>query len=401
MQQVYIAYKKIVAPLSFLLFLKFTIKAKKIERYILYAYKAKERGKSSKAEILVWKALHFIPQNACFPKLDMSYAIKNNKVYYEPNKPESGKTTFYKARTLPKGAQTIGNQDMSYIPLDKKFLARDERFSHNHSPCLYLANSTEVCLKELVKSLDPDQCYLELPKYCFSCFDITTLKNCKILDLTYNLAFVDFFFEDANSKIKKGDGKIKDLRVANNGGAEFNGCGNQDWKQLINYFYIRIIVIATSFVSKEDNKGESNPKSEYVISQLILDKLIKEEKDILGIAYISTQISTYSSNRRAINLAFPAKENGHRYNVVNSDGLSFSYVFLNKLDGISLKKPCHYSHFFSECYPLESLVHLQNFDTSVNLTYDDRAFAIEDVCFYLDDYLVNKANLNLQLSLNG
>jgi hypothetical protein len=405
--------QKTIKLLSKRLSTAFYKKAHKIQNNIIHAYNEKLRCHSSMAEKYMWEAIKCIPESACFPKLNLSFAVKNNSTFYNPGVPEKRKLTFYRARNLKRGKDKLPISKMSFIPFNKRILVGNERYSAIGIPCLYLSNSTEVCFEEITKNLKNKRFSSKSQKLCYSCFDISNLGEFKILDLTYNLSYIDYFFTKASEEIKNGHGTLKTLgMLLSNGDVSFGGNINTDWRKLINYFYIRIIVIATSFVPNKGEKTARNFKPEYVIPQLIMDTLFDKKRKVIGVAYISLQIPTEDSNLRPVNLAFPNFEKGKKVIIKACRGLSLKYVY-----NIRRKKDrmanipnglCHHNLSSHDYYPLESLLHLQNsqyYDNVNNLPSVSLYFLkdfpnIEEAFILQDDFLAHEHKRNITLELN-
>ena len=182
----------------------------------------------------------------------------------------NGNTQLYKAR--------VGNMypfkrdEMFHIPFNRRGIIKNQRYSINGIPCLYLGTSAYVCWEELGR---PD-----FNKFWVSRFEISN-KELKILNISYTLQDILFDLEPSNL-----DDEMK-------------------WGFLIDYclFWIIECVCSISVINAERIFRE-----EYVIPQLIMQNIRKQNID--GIMYFSVK-GTYKGDHNSWimkNLAFPADD---------------------------------------------------------------------------------------------
>jgi hypothetical protein len=177
--------------------------------------------------------------------------------------------SFFKARTKNR---KYTREDFLHIPFNKRGLVATQRFSIAGVPCMYFGASSYVTWIELGKPIDSE--------FTISSYDIP--NDIKILNLAITQGLVHGFLQ-------------------------------QDLGSLIEFFPI---VIATSFSVSED---ERNFKSEYIISQLIMQSLA--DFGIDGVAYISKRIehsnpSIQTGNENfpcCVNLAIPMKNDNKEF----------------------------------------------------------------------------------------
>lgn len=180
--------------------------------------------------------------------------------------------SFFKARI---GNSTFEKKDMLHIPFCNRELVSTQRFSIPGVPCLYLGTTSYVCWLEMDKPQD-------------SVFNVSSFelpKDLKILNLVIDHELI-------NNQVRN---------IMN-----FNGDKKDDnIKLLESMIEIFPLVYATSFSIKN---RERNFKSEYIISQLIMQCL--SELEIDGIAYASKKVKNSAiAFPQCINLAIPMKIN--------------------------------------------------------------------------------------------
>lgn len=215
----------------------------------------------------------------CFiVKLGLSYAVKCNNFFYNPNKIENDLLLF-RSRKMGSLGPFVKREDMFHIPLEKSEYASSERYSTAGIPCLYLAINSYVAMKE-VNSNDEREVYVSSFK------PQQDMLNKSIIDLTNidPLAFI-------SSREKYGINGIHEMKP-------------KDIKKYLNMLPAHFLSIACSI--KMIN--ETRPfKREYVIPNLIMYSL--RDLRCVGVAYHSCIISQYIHIMDSC-FAFPAlKEN--------------------------------------------------------------------------------------------
>ncbi|PEZ01346.1 hypothetical protein CN326_21505 [Bacillus sp. AFS018417] len=246
--------------------------------------------------------------------------------------------SFFKART---GKKNYSREDFLHIPFNKRGLVATQRFSIAGVPCMYFGASSYVCWLELGKPDDTE--------FTISSYQIP--KEIKILNLAITQNLVNGFLLE-----------------------------NQD--SLIEFFPL---VIATSFSVSEDNRKF---KSEYIISQLIMQSLADFEID--GVAYISTRIEHNDPSIQmgdenfpsCVNLAIPMKNNNKE-------------VYSTFAIDIRLTEPINFKEYLeSNPQTTESKISYANlFDSS--LTHNGNRVKYTALPYSrLDNYLINLDHRN-------
>ena len=172
---------------------------------------------------------------------------------------------FYRMRSKKEGEQNFEAPDLLHIPLNKRDLIKNQRFSINGFPCLYLSTSLYQCWEELRRP---------------------NLRNLYATGI--------MFTEDL---------KLFDLRLIRK---------IKTTKQL-EAFLQRLPLILACSIKVKDDKGIFIP--EYIISQSVLHTIIDKTNGIDGILYSSMRkdydyynadgnIMDYDRNE---NIVIPAK----------------------------------------------------------------------------------------------
>jgi hypothetical protein len=174
------------------------------------------------------------------------------------------KSLFYRLRVS--SDQHSIREDMFHIPLNKRYLVKNQRFSIAGVPSLYLGSSLYVAWLELGK---PDFDKLWISGYQLK-------ESVKIFDLAYDIPSL-----------------IGQLETNTISELEF-----------VDKFLIWPFVMACSFQVK---RTESSFKEEYIISSLFL-QWITEKKKVDGLKYLSTKFVNYNYPQKALNFVFPLSE---------------------------------------------------------------------------------------------
>jgi hypothetical protein len=180
---------------------------------------------------------------------------------------------FYRARTSE--GKLFSRNEMFHIPFELRHLVNSQRYSLPGMPCLYLANSTDLCWEELGK---PD-----FDKIQISRFDLTS-GEFKFLNLNHTNHAISFFGFDK-------DGDVDEM-------AEYF---------VLQYLSTWPLQAAVSVIVKHRNHSF---KPEYIIPQLLLQWVVNNQ-ELDGIRFFSTKSNgtvpiLHFSNLS--NLVIPIKE---------------------------------------------------------------------------------------------
>lgn len=206
----------------------------------------------------------------CVVKSDF-YEQKYEALYKEMNE---AKLYFYKARL---SSTPIERDGMLHIPYNKRNIISTQRFSLPGIPCIYLSSTTYGCWVEL----GTDQ----INNFQVSAFQLP--EDIKVLNLCITEDFIN--------------GIISRYNVQN---SEENK--NILFDELCKTLEIFPLICAISFKVKkaESSLPQSVFRSEYVISQLLMQVINKFEID--SVSYLSKAVSSWDGFPQAINLAIPA-----------------------------------------------------------------------------------------------
>jgi hypothetical protein len=185
--------------------------------------------------------------------------------------------TLYRVRLSE--SEITHRNDMFHIPFEKRHLVDTQRFSIAGIPCLYLGASIYVCWQEMGK---PDLNKLYISKFAINTDN--TANNINVLNLAYS---PDTLIHD--SPILFSD--------------------QEDWsiakkKALIVFFPL---LIACSYIRAHT---PSSFAVEYIIPNLMLQWISKENNEVSGISYFSTKTQQLQNNENGVNFVFPPKT-GH------------------------------------------------------------------------------------------
>lgn len=178
-------------------------------------------------------------------------------------------SAFYRLRPIATSNTILQRKDLFHIPFESRGIASTNRYSLSGYPCLYLANSTFVAWKELSDAKDTD---LEL-------YAGTRIIN------TRPLKFIEI------------DSKPFKDRIFDN---DFDKYGD-----LFQYALL-FPLLATCSLKVRNNHRNNKFKSEYIISQLLLEYVRKSSTNIDGIKYRSTRVEDEKAS--AWNYAIPPKQ---------------------------------------------------------------------------------------------
>lgn len=196
---------------------------------------------------------------------------ENDNNNYNNNLNVEDKIFFYKAR-LSKKVEDYEATDMIHIPFNLREKVASQRFSIPGLPCIYLGTSSYVC-------------WLELDRPMRANFNISAMEisgEFKVLNLVSSW--------DLISRLSK----IEDWNIS-----------LSKQKLISELLLMWPLVCATSFKVKYCD--DRSFKSEYVISQLLMQVVASKEID--GICYYSKRINDNYAYPHCINLALPAKYN--------------------------------------------------------------------------------------------
>jgi len=160
---------------------------------------------------------------------------------------------LYKARISEPNNLELKKEDMLHIPLNRRYLVQNQRFSIAGCPCIYMCNNSYACWTELGKP--------EFSKFYVSAIKIKPEKEMQLLNL----------YDD---------------------GTEFSE----------DRLFVFPLIIATSFKNYDSNRKF---KPEYVISSMIM--ILLSDLDCDGVIY-SSNCTVHSTNVLNMNIAIPVKD---------------------------------------------------------------------------------------------
>lgn len=167
-------------------------------------------------------------------------------------------TTFYRMRLIDGRRTNIKYKEMFHIPINKRRMVKTQRYSIPGFPCLYLGNSIYGCWEEMGRPM---------------------MSNCWVSKLS-----------------TKEEVRLLDLRIPEE---------NTFQNKFLEYVQLFPLLIA-SMIPVKDNEDVYKP--EYIISQLLIEWIIKEKKD--GVYYTSAHksIDFEYPSEKSDNVAIPIKE---------------------------------------------------------------------------------------------
>ena len=180
---------------------------------------------------------------------------------------------WFRARLLDRDNRSFKAKEMFHIPFELRSKVVNYRYSISGYPCLYLGSSILACWEELKK---PD-----IYDMCVAMVRLKRGSSISVLDLTvpYDSPIVPLWNDDTE----------KDERTKN-----------------MEYLNTLPLIIACSVrtVTPDDPF-----KNEYVIPQLLMLSLLKQDK-LYGVAYSSAQMDDMitSDEARHYNVAIPVRE---------------------------------------------------------------------------------------------
>lgn len=164
----------------------------------------------------------------------------------------SGIEFLYKARISDPNNLELKKDDMLHIPLNRRYLVQNQRFSIAGCPCIYMCNNSYACWTELGKP--------EFSKFYVSAIKMTQKNKMQLLNL----------YDD---------------------GTEYSE----------NRLFVFPLIIATSFKNYDNNRKF---KPEYVISSMIM--ILLSDLNCDGVIYSSNCI-VHGTNVLNMNIAIPVK----------------------------------------------------------------------------------------------
>lgn len=240
--------------------------------------------------------------------------------------------------------RVLDRGDMLHIPFDMRGIVKNQRFSINGLPCIYLASTTYGAWRELDC---PDNNMLQVSAYRIP-------SDLKI----FNLCIQQHLINGVGSYAD--DNELEQLKV---------------------YVSIFPLVIATSAKVEQNDRTF---KSEYIISQILMQ--VCKEMGIEGIAYISKKDMDSKMYPSAVNLAIMGNvHKGKKYD--------------ERIEQFQLTKPVKFSDFLllpEETKPNAGGAYKSLVNEIYHGTYSDTVFlAGKDVCYTgtvfskFDEYLAN------------
>lgn len=306
-------YDKILADFEKINDTKFLNELKMIRGNVLDAIQKYYSGQLTEACELVEAIIkEFAEEKIIIEEVNKHFVfrwiIAGQKV--ERKKPEK-EIDFYKAR-VAKGIETFKADEMIHIPFRKRELVSTQRFSIAGVPCMYLATSTYCCWKEL--GMPPDN------KFNVS---HVTLKSLTLFNMAVNLRFL------------KRAITMEDI--------DFNEFSVTKDDFIKNYFKLWLLNFSCAYNVREDGR---NFKSEYIISQLIMLALKKNNID--GVIYCSRKIDEDAhnlwANPKNLNVAIISKYNNENDEIGLKDYVniadSINYNEFKQLNSREISKLC-------------------------------------------------------------
>lgn len=219
--------------------------------------------KTDNAQECVNKIIDIIEKNCKNDLISDPFSIYKGAANY--SRKHCRDENYYKAR-VESSCFRFNKKDMLHVPFDKRSKVKAQRFSIPGCPCMYLGKSSYICWKELDK---PEA----------SKFNVSAIKPsmcARVLNLAYvNKELFEALLSYDSASVNKGDFDFSLLKVGETKEAYIEN-------YIKNAVLVYPLIIATSFTVKEMDRDF---KTEYLISQMIMNSLIKKGYD--GVAYIS------------------------------------------------------------------------------------------------------------------
>ena len=181
---------------------------------------------------------------------------------------ELGDVLLYRGR-VNEGSEDYTEDQMYHIPLNKRSIISTQRYSFPGLPCLYAGASVYTC-------------WVELNRPSFEEFQVATLTNivhsAKVLDL---------------SRIPQ---RLKDM-------------ANETWFDEDDYLRYWPLMALCSIKAKETDTF----KPEYIFPQFLLEYILKNKSEHIGIKYASIKVASISERQfqddwhTYVNYVFPAR----------------------------------------------------------------------------------------------
>lgn len=283
-----------------------------------------------------------------------------------------GELNFFRARPVKESESIQEKEEINYLSYSKRGLAKDLRFSSEGKVCLYLGTTSYVCSKECRWNGED------------------------------NLYLASFKFNEKGNKLK-----ILNLAVTQ---SLLNGTiprpGDTPYYRELHNAMIRVfpLVIATMFTIRtpdevrEKTYGEEI-KYEYLLSQVLMNVLQKENVKIDGVAYLSRQGKDDFQYPQMICLAVPINDisEDDEYGELINDFVMTPPVLYN---GFSDDSTYERRSYINEKYPKYvdySWEQEENFNAKVE--YNGEIVFYEDIPYSkFDDYLVNQEHKKIVVS---
>lgn len=315
-------------------------------------------GNIHSAQLYIYDVLkEYCTDDFIVTELDKSYAFRGiaphqdiRNTEYDYSAMLQTELSFFRAR---KSINVLAQaQEMSHIPLDKRELVPTARFSIAGVPCLYLGTTSYCCWLELER---PSRSQF----YCSSLKATDTGKKLHILNLAISEGLINGVFNRACEKD-----------------------GSRQHELQRKMMMIFPLIIATSYCVKQK---ERNFKSEYIVSQLVMQNLTKLKID--GIAYISKKSYSDFEYPHNVNLAIPVTainlENINKsFEISHPSSLEF-FSMLNE-DVVEIKRKSFINANFDTGFTGEISLN------SCRMPYKAISFS------NFDDFLVNNEHFDLE-----
>ena len=224
-------------------------------------------------------------------------------------------------------------QDLFHIPFESRSIIKPYRYSISNSPCLYLGGSSYVCWEECVRP--------KTKRINLSAFKVN--KKLSVLNFGFRPAFIAAGLQNET------DSSFK------------------HWLQSFGPAEILIFTLLLGCSVKVfDSKLINRP--EYILPQLLLQWVQKNDSGFDGIRFFSTKVNQYHRDSFiTANFAFPAKE------------LSRVQGYCQHLCGLlSVTKPVHVINLLKSPNKFNHCISSSRFLTGKRKIYDYTIFSNVD-----------------------
>lgn len=190
---------------------------------------------------------------------------------------------LYRAR-INDNTKLLKRNELFHIPFKERRKIKNERYSINGFPCLYLGSSVYVCCLELGCS-----CECCRKKLNFSRFEV--IKDISYVDFAYFPDYLGNRLQEIIDSDKYKNNEYNNFKFTN---------------EIISIFLNWPIIAASSTIVKD---AEKPFKPEYIVPTSLM-QWVRDSEDIDGIKYFSTKVEDDKTKYMSLyqNYAFPVKE---------------------------------------------------------------------------------------------